>query len=150
MSEYKKDFSSTIPAILPVIPLRNEVLFPQQFLPITVAREKSLKLLSDSSKENNIVAILAQKKSSTEEPTQKDLQVIGTAAKIMRTIDMPDGSKTILIQGLYRTKLITFIQEAPYFKAIFESIKNENLTIKDPVRVEALAANYLLTKNSSK
>ena len=141
MSEYKKDFSSTIPAILPVIPLRNEVLFPQQFLPITVAREKSLKLLSDSSKENNIVAILTQKKSSTEEPNQKDLQVIGTAAKIMRTIDMPDGSKTILIQGLYRAKLITFIQEAPYFKAIFESIKNEDLTIKDPVRVEALAAN---------
>ena len=62
MSEYKREFSSNIPAILPVIPLRNEVLFPQQFLPITVAREKSLKLLSDTSKENNIVAIITQKR----------------------------------------------------------------------------------------
>jgi len=141
MSEYKKEFSSTIPSILPVIPLRNEVLFPQQFLPITVARDKSLRLLSDTDKENNIVAILTQKKASTEDPNPKELQTIGTAAKIMRTIDMPDGSKTILIQGLYRIKLITFIQEKPYFKAIFEPIKNEDLTIDEPARVEALSAN---------
>jgi len=141
MSEYKKEFSSTIPSILPVIPLRNEVLFPQQFLPITVARDKSLRLLSESDKENNIVAILTQKKASTEDPNPKDLQTIGTAAKIMRTIDMPDGSKTILIQGLYRVKLITFIQEAPFFKAIFEPVRNEDLTIDNPARVEALSAN---------
>jgi len=141
MSDYKNDFSSSIPAILPVIPLRNEVLFPQQFLPITVAREKSLKLLTDIDKENNIVAIQTQKKASTEAPGQKDLETIGTAAKIMRTIDMPDGSKTILIQGLYRLKLITFIQEKPYFKAIFEPVKNEDLAINEPERIEALSAN---------
>jgi ATP-dependent Lon protease len=141
MSEYKKEFTSTIPSILPVIPLRNEVLFPQQFLPITVARDKSLRLLSETDKENSIVAILTQKKASTEDPNTKDLQTIGTAAKIMRTIDMPDGSKTILIQGLYRVKLITFIQEAPFFKAIFEPIKNEDLAIDNPARVEALSAN---------
>ena len=141
MSEYKKEFTSTIPSILPVVPLRNEVLFPQQFLPITVARDKSLRLLSDTDKQNNIVAILTQKKASTENPKTKELQTIGTAAKIMRTIDMPDGSKTILIQGLYRIKLITFIQEKPYFKAIFEPIKNEDLTIDEPARVEALSAN---------
>ncbi len=141
MSEYKREFSSSIPLILPIIPLRNEVLFPQQFLPITVARDKSLRLLSETSKDNNIVAILSQRKASTEDPESKDLQLVGTAAKIMRTIDMPDGSKTILIQGLHRLKLITYIQESPYFKAIFEPIKNEDIVIKDPARVEALSVN---------
>ncbi|HDP97828.1 MAG TPA: endopeptidase La [bacterium] len=141
MSEFKKEYSTSIPTILPVIPLRNEVLFPQQFLPITVAREKSLKLLADINKEENIVAILAQKNAVTEDPDAKDLHIIGTAAKIMRTIDMPDGSKTILIQGLYRLKLITFSQEQPFFKAIFEPIRNENIKIDDPDRVSALAAN---------
>ncbi|MDW7680686.1 MAG: LON peptidase substrate-binding domain-containing protein, partial [bacterium] len=141
MSEFKKEYSTSIPTILPVIPLRNEVLFPQQFLPITVAREKSLKLLADINKEENIVAILAQKNAVTEDPDAKDLHIIGTAAKIMRTIDMPDGSKTILIQGLYRLKLITFSQEQPFFKAIFEPIRNENIKIDDPDRVSALSAN---------
>jgi len=141
MSEYKKEFTNSIPTILPVIPLRNEVLFPQQFLPITVAREKSLKLLNDLAKEEKVIAIISQKKASTEDPEPKDLHTVGTAAKIMRTIDMPDGSKTILIQGLYRIKLITFTQEMPYFKGVFEPIRNEYLTIKDPARVDALAAN---------
>ncbi len=140
MSEYKKDYTTAIPTILSTIPLRNEVLFPQQLLPITVAREKSLKLLSDLN-ENNIVAILSQKKASTENPGTKDLYTVGTAAKIMRTIEMPDGSKTILIQGLYRLKLITFSQEEPYLKAIFEPIKDNLSEIKNPDRMDALTAN---------
>ncbi|NOZ60224.1 MAG: endopeptidase La [Calditrichaeota bacterium] len=127
--------------ILPVIPLRNEVLFPQQFLPVTVAREKSLNLLNDLSEENNIIAIITQKDSSKDDPTPKDLYTIGTAAKIMRKIDMPDGSKTILIQGLHRLKVITYTQEQPYFKAVFDPIRNEDLTIHEPERVEALSAN---------
>ncbi|OQX87284.1 endopeptidase La [candidate division KSB1 bacterium 4484_87] len=141
MSEYKKDYTTAIPMILPVIPLRNEVLFPQQFLPVTVAREKSLKLLNDLNEENNVIAIITQKDSSTDDPTPKDLHTVGTAAKIMRKIDMPDGSKTILIQGLHRLKLITYTQEQPYFKAVFDPIRNEDLAIRDPERVEALAAN---------
>ena len=141
MSEFKKEFTNVIPTILPAIPLRNEVLFPQQFLPITVARDKSLKLLSELDKNENIVAIISQKKASTEDPTAKDLHTVGTAAKIMRTIDMPDGSKTILIQGLYRLKVITFIQDSPYFKAVFEPVRDDNFTIENRERVDALSAN---------
>ncbi len=141
MSEYKKDFTTAIPVVLPVIPLRNEVLFPQQFLPVTVAREKSLKLLNDLKEEHAIIAIVTQKDSATDDPTPKDLHTVGTAAKIMRKIDMPDGSKTILIQGLHRLKLITYTQEQPYFKGVFEPVHNEDLPIRDPERVEALVAN---------
>jgi ATP-dependent Lon protease len=140
MSEYRKDFSIRIPSILAIIPLRNEVLFPQQLLPITVARDKSLKLLSDLGKDENLIAILTQKESTIEDPTSDELYQIGTAAKILRTIDMPDGSKTILIQGVYRIKLITFTQDSPYYKAIFEPIRDK-IDESDLPEIEALSAN---------
>ncbi len=140
MSEYRKEFSTRIPSVLSIIPLRNEVLFPQQLLPITIAREKSLKLIEEIGKDENIIAILTQKDQSIENPTTDELYNIGTAARIMRTIDMPDGSKTILIQGVYRIKIITFIQEAPYFKAIFEPIR-DILNDNDRSEIDALAAN---------
>jgi len=140
MSEYKKDFSTQIPSVLPIIPLRNEVLFPQQLLPITVARDKSLKLLLDLGKDENLIAILTQKESTIENPTTEELYHVGTAARIIRTIDMPDGSKTIFIQGVYRIKLITFTQEVPYYKAIFEPIR-DTLNEADRAEIEALSAN---------
>lgn len=140
MSEYRKEFSTRIPSVLSIIPLRNEVLFPQQLLPITIAREKSLKLIEEIGKDENIIAILTQKDQSIENPTTEELYNIGTAARIMRTIDMPDGSKTILIQGVYRIKIITFIQEAPYFKAIFEPMRDIS-NDKDRSEVDALSAN---------
>jgi len=140
MSEYKKDFSPRIPTVLPIIPLRNEVLFPQQLLPITIARERSLKLIEESGKDDNLIAILTQKEQTIENPTTDELYHVGTAARIMRTIDMPDGSKTVLIQGVYRIKLITFIQETPYFKAIFEPLR-DMINEKDRPEIDALAAN---------
>lgn len=140
MSEYKKNQFSRIPSVLPIIPLRNEVLFPQQLMPITVSREKSLRLIADASREETLIAILTQKDSAIENPTMDELYQIGTAAKLMRTIDMPDGSKTLLIQGLYRVRLITFIQEAPYFKAIFEPLK-DTYDDSEQNQIDALASN---------
>ena len=138
MNENKDITTSKVPLVLSVIPLRNEVLFPHQFLPITVARDKSLKLLENADKEDSTVAILAQKDSSTENPAFQDLNNIGTVAKIMRTFDMPDGSKTILIQGQYRIKLITYLQDKPFFKAMFELIPDE---IESTDRINAFIAN---------
>ncbi|MDZ7376564.1 MAG: endopeptidase La [candidate division KSB1 bacterium] len=126
--------------MLPIIPLRNEVLFPQQLLPITIARERSLKLIEETGKDDNLIAILTQKEQTIENPTTDELYHIGTAARVMRTIDMPDGSKTILIQGMYRIKLITFIQDTPYFKAIFEPLR-DIMNEKDRPEIDALAAN---------
>ena len=128
---------SKVPTVLPIIPLRNEVLFPHQFMPITVAREKSLKLLEDI-KDDSRIAILTQKDANVEDPIFSDLHRIGTVAKVMRTIDMPDGSKTILIQGQFRIKLITFLDDKPYFKAMFEPIYDE---YQDSSRIEAFVSN---------
>ncbi len=112
--------SLNIPKALPIIPLRNAVLFPNQFLPISVAREKSMKILQESSLSDSTIAILTQNDASVDNPRPDEMFNIGTEAKIMRIIDMPDGSKTVLLQGLNRVKVITFLQESPYYKAAFQ------------------------------
>ncbi len=137
MGENKNAVTSKVPVVLPIIPLRNEVMFPNQFLPITVARDKSLKLLEEMGDEKT-VAILTQKDSTVENPSYSDLYSIGTVAKIIRTIDMPDGGKTILIQGQHRVRLITYIQDSPFFKAMFEPIHDES---KSSEQVDAFIAN---------
>jgi len=130
--------STKVPIVLPIIPLRNEVLFPHQFLPITVARDKSLKLLTEIDEKDKTIAIMTQKDSSIENPGYLDLYDVGTVAKIIRTIDMPDGGKTVLIQGQYRIKLITFIQDDPFFKAMFEPIYDES---RSNAQIDALISN---------
>lgn len=137
MGENKNVVNSKVPVVLPIIPLRNEVLFPNQFLPITVARDKSLKLLEDLGDEKT-VAILTQKDSTVENPSYSDLYNLGTVAKIIRTIDMPDGGKTILIQGQHRVRLITYIQDSPFFKAMFEPVHDEP---KSNEQMDAFIAN---------
>lgn len=112
--------SLNIPKALPIIPLRNAVLFPNQFLPISVAREKSMKILQETSLSDSTIAILTQNDASVDNPRPDEMFNIGTEAKIMRIIDMPDGSKTVLLQGLNRVKVITFLQESPYYKAAFQ------------------------------
>lgn len=115
---------SNIPKALPVIPLRNAVLFPHQFMPIAVAREKSLQILKDAAVNDTTIVILIQKDAATDDPTPDDLITIGTEAKIMRIIDMPDGSKTAILQGLQRMKVITFLQETPFLKAAFQTVSD--------------------------
>ena len=111
-----------IPKALPIIPLRNAVLFPNQFLPISVAREKSMKILQEVTASDTTVAILTQHEAATENPKSDELHTIGVEAKVSRIIDMPDGSKTVLLQGLNRIKVITFLQESPYHKAAFQPV----------------------------
>ena len=129
-----------IPKALPIIPLRNAVLFPHQFLPISVAREKSMKILDDATINDTAIAILTQKEASIENPAAEDMYTIGTEAKIMRVIDMPDGSKTVLLQGLHRVKVITFLQETPFHKAAFQPIYDDTVTSEN---IEALMNNLL-------
>jgi len=115
---------SNIPKALPVIPLRNAVLFPHQFMPIAVAREKSLQILNDAAVNDTTIVILTQKDAAIDAPGPEDLVTIGTEAKIMRIIEMPDGSKTALLQGLQRVKVITFLQETPFLKAAFQPLSD--------------------------
>lgn len=123
--------STPIPDELPILPLRNTVLFPGVVIPITVGRDKSIKAVSDAYKTDKLVGVLAQKDSSIEEPTINDLEKIGTVAKIVKLIKMPDGGTTIIIQGRNRFTCMEFVSEDPYFKARIQLIEEQELKM-DP------------------
>ncbi len=107
---------TSIPAELPILPLRNTVLFPGVVIPITVGRDKSIKAVNEAYKTDKMVGVLAQKDSNTEDPLPADLVNIGTVAKIIKLIKMPDGGTTVIIQGRSRFRLDEVTSEDPYFR----------------------------------
>jgi ATP-dependent Lon protease len=106
-----------IPKELPVLPLRNTVLFPGVVLPITVGRDKSIKAVNDAYKADKLIGVLAQKDSTIEDPGMGDLEDVGTVARIIKLIKMPDGGTTVILQGKRRFKVGAITAEDPYFKA---------------------------------
>jgi ATP-dependent Lon protease len=106
-----------VPDILPILPLRNTVLFPGVVIPITVGRDKSIQLIKDYNKGDKTIGVVAQKSDTTEEPTAEDLYKVGTVAHIIKMLRMPDGNTTIIIQGKKRFKIIEYVQTEPYHKA---------------------------------
>ncbi|CAN5223585.1 endopeptidase La [soil metagenome] len=116
-----------IPGELPLLPLRNTVLFPGVVLPITVGRDKSIKAVNDVYKADKLVGVLSQKDSSIEEPVVSDLVEVGTVAKIVKLIKMPDGGTTIIIQGRKRFKVDEITTEDPYFKAKITLLDDKEL-----------------------
>lgn len=114
-----------IPAELPLLPLRNTVLFPGVVLPITVGRDKSIKAVNDAYKADKLVGVIAQKDSNVEDPVVTDLEDIGTVAKIIKMIKMPDGGTTVIIQGKRRFKVKKITAEEPYFKAEVELLEED-------------------------
>jgi ATP-dependent Lon protease len=106
-----------IPKELPVLPLRNTVLFPGVVLPITVGRDKSIKAVNDAYKADKLIGVLAQKDSNIEDPSVIDLEDVGTVARIIKLIKMPDGGTTVILQGKRRFKVGAITAEDPYFKA---------------------------------
>ena len=115
--ESDQDKAMVIPNEIPILPLRNTVLFPGVVLPITVGRDKSIKAVSDVYKADKLIGVIAQKDSNIEEPEPKDLCKIGTVAKIIKLIKMPDGGTTIIIQGKKRFEWLEMTSEDPYFTA---------------------------------
>lgn len=116
---------TVFPTELPLLPLRNTVLFPGVVLPITVGRDKSIKAVNDAYKADKLVGVVAQKDSDIEDPTVTDLEDIGTIARIVKLIKMPDGGTTVIIQGKRRFKVVTILSEDPYFKAQVELLEEE-------------------------
>ncbi len=113
-----------IPDFLPLLPLRNTVLFPGVVLPITVGRDKSIKAVNDAYRSDKLIGVLAQRDANIEEPELKDLCRIGTVAKIAKLIKMPDGGTTIIIQGKTRFELLDVISEDPYFKGTIQLLED--------------------------
>ena len=118
---------ATFPGELPILPLRNTVLFPGVVIPITVGRDKSIKAVNDAYKTDKLIGVVAQKDSSIEEPTVSDLEDVGTVAKVVKLIKMPDGGTTIIIQGRKRFKIEEITAEDPYFKATIKILDEETL-----------------------
>lgn len=114
-----------IPSELALLPLRNTVLFPGVVLPITVGRDKSIKAVNDAYKADKLVGVIAQKDSSVEDPDVTDLEDIGTVARIIKMIKMPDGGTTVIIQGKRRFKVQEITSEDPYFKAKVELLEED-------------------------
>ena len=110
-----------IPEILPILPLRNTVLFPGVVIPITVGRDQSIQLIKDYNKGDKTIGVVAQISDDTEEPTGVDLYNIGTVAHIIKMLRMPDGNTTIIIQGKKRFKILEYVQSDPYHKARVEA-----------------------------
>ncbi len=121
----EEDDEMEIPAELPILPLRNTVLFPGVVLPITVGRDKSIQAVNEAYKANKLVGVVAQKDSNVEDPTVNDLEEIGTIAKVVKLIKMPDGGTTVIIQGKKRFKITSITSEDPFFKAGIEVLKEE-------------------------
>lgn len=122
ISTKEKRKKGQLPDSLPIIPLRNTVLFPQQIMPLSIGRDKTLKLVSEYSDANRLIGVVAQKESSIENPSQSDMYEYGVAATIMRVFDMPDGSKSVIVQGVQRIRLKEFTQEEPYWVAKIDEL----------------------------
>lgn len=106
-----------IPDLIPILPLRNTVLYPGVILPITVGRDKSIKAVQDANDAGKMIGVVAQKDSNIENPKSSDLADTGTAARIIKLIRMPDGGTTIIIQGIGRFRILEITTDTPYFKA---------------------------------
>ena len=111
-----------LPEALPILPLRNTVLFPGVVIPITAGRDKSIKLINDANKGGKVIGVVSQKDETIEDPTAKDIYKKGTVARILRVLKMPDGNTTIIIQGKKRFEINEVITEEPYINATIKEV----------------------------
>jgi ATP-dependent Lon protease len=123
--------SADYPAEIPILPLRNNVLFPGVVIPITVGRDKSIKLIQKANREDKIIGVVAQKHQDVEEPEFHDLFTVGTVAQIIRLLKMPDGSTTVIIQGKRRFEIIEPLQNEPFMVAAVKFKKEPKAPKKD-------------------
>lgn len=111
-----------LPETLPILSLRNTVLFPGVVIPITAGRDKSIKLIDDANKGSKVIGVVAQKDEAVEDPTAADIHETGTVARILRVLKMPDGNTTVIIQGKKRFQVAEVITEKPYINATIREV----------------------------
>jgi ATP-dependent Lon protease len=124
--DHEENDKLVLPEELPILPLRNTVLFPGVVLPITVGRDKSIKAVTDAYKGDKLIGVVAQKDSQVEDPQVNDLSSIGTVARIVKQIKMPDGGTTVIIQGKTRFRIQEITTTDPYFKARVEKLNEQD------------------------
>ena len=139
--EQKSDKEIEIPDNIPVLPVRDIVVFPYMILPLFVGREMSIKAVEYSLNTNRMVLLLTQKDLNTENPTPEDLYSLGTVGIIMRMLKLPDGKVKVLVQGLSKARVSSYSQTEPFFKAYIEKIiekKPEVLSIEDEAQMRTV------------
>src|SRR5712692_7141642 len=127
----------SIPSELPILPLRDTVLFPNSFMPLAVARESSIRLIDDAIGEGKLIAVFTQRDASVEEPNQDDLYTVGTATHIHKMFKLPDGSLRLIVQGLARLRLEAVVAPQPYLRARVTSAA-EGTKDADHLEIDAL------------
>src|SRR6266853_1420616 len=130
----------SIPPDLPILPLRDTVLFPNSFMPLAVARESSVRLIDDAIANGKLIAVFTQRDAAIEEPGQDDLYTVGTATHIHKMFKLPDGSLRLIVQGLARLKLDEVVSVQPYLRARV-SAATEGTNDADRLEIDALARN---------
>src|SRR3990170_2783 len=130
----------SIPPELPILPLRDTVLFPNSFMPLAVARESSVRLIDDAIANGKVIAVFTQRDASVEEPKQDDLFGVGTATHIHKMFKLPDGSLRLIVQGLARLTLDEIVQTEPYLRGRV-STAADDLKDADRLEIDALARN---------
>src|SRR5213083_2745467 len=130
----------SIPSELPILPLRDTVLFPNSFMPLAVARESSVRLIDDAIANGKLIAVFTQRDASIDEPTRDDLYPVGTATHIHKMFKLPDGSLRLIVQGLSRVTLDQIVSTHPYLRAKVTAAV-EGTTEADALEIDALARN---------
>ena len=123
----------------PVMPLRNTVLFPQQVIPIYIGRDKSLKLINELPENSKHIVVVAQEDGSIEDPKPEDMYSYGTLSIVLKVFDMPDNSKSAIVQGIDRVKILNFKEKEPYYKATVQRVSDK--AVSDDLELNALSDN---------
>jgi ATP-dependent Lon protease len=124
-------YNEELPATLPILPLRNTVLFPGVVIPISAGRDKSIKLINDANAGDKIIGVVSQINEEDEDPTKNDINKIGTVARILRVLKMPDGNVTVILQGKKRFEIDAVIAEKPYLKASIKEVPEKRPGVHD-------------------
>lgn len=134
-----------MPEEMPILPLRGNVFFPGVVLPITAGREKSVQLIKQAYKNKQIIGVVAQKTAHTDDPKEEDLYMVGTMARVLKTLNMPDGTTMVILQGLDRFKLEALTATEPYWMGKVQSDpdKAKDMPSNSNIISEALRDSYL-------
>ncbi len=137
----KDDEPVKIPEVLPVLPLRDIVIFPFMIVPLYVSRERSIKAVDQALADQRMILLAAQREQEKEDPSPEDIYPVGTVALIMRMLKLPDGRIRVLVQGVGRAKIISFEEGHPHLQARIEAVSEPDVQDKGSLEVEALMRN---------
>src|SRR5947199_9831097 len=140
VEELSTDRPLNVPDELPILPLRDTVLFPNSFMPLAVAREASVRLVEEANATGKLIGVFTQREAAVEEPLQEDLYPVGTATHIHKMFKLPDGSLRLIVQGVERITLDRIVQARPYLRAAI-TVAADQRQDEDVVEIDALQRN---------